>query len=284
MRQDATPDFNGDESFKYLLKQTSFGPRNIGSTGHKNCLEYLHTEFSKFSDTVIKDSFTHFDKDKSKYFKFTNLIAKFKGKDDTAPKIILAAHWDTRSTAENEKTSENIAKPILGANDGASGVAVLLEIAKIFSKFPPPVPVEIVLFDGEDYGKNGSVELIGSSKYALDYKGEAVSFGILIDMIGDKNLRIPKERTSYEMLTELTNKVWKRARELKLREFKNNVGDYIRDDHIPLMNVGIPIINLIDFDYPEWHTLNDTPDKCSPKSLETIGTLLLSLVYSGLDN
>ncbi len=217
----------------------------------------------------------------------TNIIESFYGTNPGARKILLAAHWDTRPRAERDPDPEKRNDPIPGANDGASGIAVLLEMGRIFAEHPPPVPVDIVLFDGEDYGKQGERQnyLLGARHFAGNVRSQQYKFGILIDMVGDKRARFVKEGYSNTMLPEIVETVWRRARSLNLSEFINKTGPEIFDDHQPLIQVGVPIINimqveLVNRDY--WHTTEDTVDKCSPRSLETVGRLLTSLVYEGL--
>ena len=173
-------------------------------------------------------------------------------------------------------------KPILGANDGASGVAVLLEIARILKEHPPPRRVLIVLFDGEDYGRTVDTMFIGSRYFAQNMGKWKPDYGILLDMVGDKDLQLPIEQYSWQANREFTEAIWQRAAELGLAPFQPRLGAAIMDDHVPLIQVGIPMVNIIDFDYPHWHTLEDTVDKCSAKSLEVVGTLVISVIYDGL--
>jgi len=281
--------FSGESAFKFLEQQVAFGPRNPGSEGHKNCQHFLIAELKKYTINVSTQPFLFTDTDLNRTFTLTNIIAHFPGKAPQSQRILLAAHWDTRPRADREKDPELQKQPILGANDGASGVAVLLEIARIMVKYPPPVPVDVVLFDGEDYGKVSRHEdyLLGARHFAKNLPRTPYKFGILLDMVGDKNLRIPKEGYSARMLPDLVDKVWKRAQLLKLSVFINRLGSEILDDHQPLIQAGVPIIDIIHVDLvgsKYWHTLEDTPDKCSPESLKQVGTLLLSLIYEGLGN
>jgi Zn-dependent M28 family amino/carboxypeptidase len=171
--------------------------------------------------------------------------------------------------------------PILGANDGASGVAILLELSRIFHQKPPDVKVVVVLFDGEDYGKRTDDMLLGSRYFARKMKRRwRPDYGILIDMVGDKDLNIYIEPISANAAPEIVKKVWELAEELQLEGIYREIGPAVMDDHVPLIKAGIKCIDIIDFDYPYWHTLEDTPDKCNKKSLETVGKLLLELVYS----
>jgi len=277
-------EFSGESAFRYLVQQCEFGPRNPGSTGHSECLQFLVEELRKFTHIVSTQQFLHRDTDLDKILTMHNIIARFPGTNHRAQPVLLAAHWDTRPRADRDPNPENRNNPIIGANDGASGVAVLLETARIFSEFPPPIPVDILLTDGEDYGKEGEIHnyFLGAKHFAKNLPKIPYKLGILLDMIGDKDLRIPREAYSVETLPDFVDSVWKRARNLGLKAFTRRKGPYVLDDHQPLIEAGVPIIDIIDFDYDYWHTLEDTPDKCSAESLKQIGMLILSIVYEGL--
>ncbi len=272
----AKPVFNAENAFKYLQKQCDFGPRNPNSQGHKKTRDFLIKELNKFSKNVFTQDFTF--KSSKETLNLTNIIAVFG--TNAKKRILLAAHWDTRPYADLDPDPKNRQTPIIGANDGASGVAVLLELARIFKSNPPPIQVIIVLFDGEDYGKTTKEMFLGSRFFAKNINKDWIpDYGILLDMVGDKDLNIYIEKNSLDFAPGVVELVWNKANELGLKNFHNKVGQAILDDHIPLLEIGIECIDIIDFNYPYWHTLNDTPDKCSPKSLETIGKLLLGLIY-----
>lgn len=272
----AKPAFDENRAYEYLKKQCAFGPRSPGSESHKKTRDYLASELKKYANSVILQDFTY--KGNGKDIKLTNIIAVFG--PETKKKLILCAHWDTRPFADRDPNPEKRNIPIIGANDGASGVAVLLELARAFYKEKPPFRVIIVLFDGEDYGRNTQDMFLGSKYFAQNIRTEWIpEYGILLDMIGDKNLDIYIEQNSLENAPEVVKKVWELAKRLGFKEFHNKIGYNIIDDHIQLIKKGIPCIDIIDFDYPYWHTLGDTPDKCSPKSLGIIGRLLIELIY-----
>ncbi len=277
--------FSGQQAYKYLVKQVAFGPRNPGSVGHEKCLHYLQQEMSKWADKVDLQSFTYNDELRGKKLHLTNIIARFNPKNKQ--RIFFAAHWDTRPFADQD-VKKNQNTPIPGANDGASGVAVLLEMARVLHTQRPNIGVDLILFDGEDYGRAGHLDeyFLGSRYYAKHYGeyGYTHQFGILIDMIGDAQLTIKKEGYSVQNLPWLVDKVWKVAHSLGFYEFSDQFLGYVDDDHVPLLKAGIPCIDLIDFEYPDktnryWHTLQDTPDKCSPQSLYIVGTVLLEVLY-----
>lgn len=279
------PFFEGKRAFEYLTAQTDFGPRVPGSAGHRNCLNYLQTEMQKYADAVNVQPFivTGYDKE---ILKLSNVISSFNLQAPT--RILLIAHWDTRPRADQEKDPKRQKQFILGANDAASGIAVLMEIARHLKASPPSVGVDMVFVDGEDYGKesDNNFYLLGAKYFAKNLpSGFTPAFGILLDMIGDKQLEIPKDRYSLEYAPDIVDLVWSTARELNVPQFVNTTSNgWITDDHLPLNQAGIKTIDLIDFNYPDstnryWHTAEDTPDKCSPESLEAVGKVLLHVIY-----
>jgi glutaminyl-peptide cyclotransferase len=279
------PTFDAKRAFEYLLAQTNFGPRNPGSMGHGACLKYLNDELAQYADAVNLQQFTGRD-GKGNEYKLTNVIASFNLQATT--RVLLSAHWDTRPWADQDPNPANHTKPILGANDGASGVAVLLEVARQMKAHTPPIGVDIVLFDGEDLGITGSLDYfsVGSKYFAANKPaGFQPRFGINLDMIGDKQLRIQREQNSDRFAPEVNDLVFGIAKELGIQQFDPRRGEEIYDDHLPLNHAGIRTINLIDFNYPDesnryWHTLEDTPDKCSAESLEAVGKVILQFIYA----
>ena len=270
--EEPVPNFNAERAFFYLQEQCDFGPRYPGSDAHKKARDYLTIELKNLADEVKLQTFT------MKGIEMTNILARFGGGKGAS--MLLCAHWDTRPFADQDPNPKNRGTPILGANDGGSGVAVLLELAQNLNRHPPPNEVIIALFDGEDYGREVSNMFLGSTYFARHREGWEADFGILLDMVGDKDLRIPKERYSWQTSPDLMQTLWDRAADLGLAEFfPTELGRAIMDDHVPLIRAGLPTINLIDFDYPYWHTVEDTVDKCSPESLEIIGRLMLDYIY-----
>lgn len=282
--------FNAQRAFAILEKQCEFGPRPPGSIAHRQTQSYLFAELQKYANNVELQP-CQYEVD-GVTLRLNNILAEFGPKAEAIPSVtgvepieetlLLAAHWDTRPFADRDPKPENQHKPILGANDGASGVAVLLEIARVLSLHPPPRRIVIVLFDGEDYGRSIDHMFIGSRFFAQNLGKWRPDYGILLDMVGDKDLSLPIERYSWEANREFTQAIWDRASTLGLEPFQQRLGAAILDDHVPLIKVGIPMVNIIDFTYPYWHTVEDTVDKCSPKSLEVVATLVISIIYDGL--
>jgi len=274
------PEFDENRAFADLQKQCEFGPRVPGTQAHKNCLNYLTKEFQKSGARVAHQKFTEKLPYSENEIELVNVIASF-GLEKTK-RILLCAHWDTRPWADQDLDEKNHSQPVTGANDGASGVAVLLEVARQLQKKQPEIGVDIILFDGEDSGQTGGTKFALGSRYFANNKDNNYHpmYGILLDMVGDSNLQIYKEINSVRYASRVVEKVWARAKKLNFTEFKDEPKFEVDDDHVPLLEAGIPCIDLIDFDYTHWHTVEDTPDKCSPKSLKVVGQLVLSLIYN----
>lgn len=275
----ATATFDAQRAFGLLEKQCEFGPRPPGSAAHTETKNFLFSELQKYGRHAALQPLQYEVENKTLHL--NNILAEF-GPATGTETLLLAAHWDTRPIADHDPNPENRETPILGANDGASGVAVLLEIARVLKEHPPPRRVVIVLFDGEDYGRSVEDMFIGSRFFARNLGEWRPDYGILVDMVGDKDLAFPIERYSWNANQELVLSLWKRAETLGLAPFVSRLGRAILDDHVPLIEVGVPMVNIIDFTYPYWHTVEDTVDKCSPKSLEVVATLLISVIYDGL--
>ena len=273
------PEFDGDRAFAYLKQQCAFGPRHPGSEGHRQCLSFMVEELRGNADAVVKQPFLFTNPRSGETFSLNNVIASFGSRGE---RILLCAHWDTRPWADSDPDPANREKPILGANDGASGVAVLLEMAHILKAHPPPMGVDIVLFDGEDSGLQGRDDTWcqGSRHFARNKRtGYFPEYAILLDFVGDRDLHFPVEANSLRYAPDVVDRVWSKAESLGLTVFDRSVGHEMIDDHLELLKVGIPAVDIIDFDYPYYHTLEDTEDKCSPESLGIVGTLLVHLIY-----
>ncbi len=269
-------EFDADRAFSYLMKQVEFGPRPPGSRAHVACRDYLRAQLENSLGNASLQPF-ELDADGCR-IRMWNVLSNHD--PESSRQVLLCAHWDTRPTADKEEDPEKRTQPILGANDGASGVAVLLEIASIVARRPPPVGVRFVLFDGEDYGPNSDRMYLGAKHYAKSPPKPDPEWGVLLDMVGDKDLGIWRERNSEQRAPGVNDRIWEAARATGHEDvFHNRVKWSITDDHLPLLDVGIPIVDLIDFDYRPWHTLEDTVDKCSPESLLAVGQTVLQALY-----
>jgi hypothetical protein len=270
------PRVDGQAAMRLLRAQCDFGPRVPGTTAHAKTRDWLAAALRTHADEVRLQSFAL--RDGSRVVPMTNILARFGAAQRAG--VLLCAHWDTRPFADRESDPERARQPILGANDGASGVAVLLEIARHLKAVPPPVPVAIALFDGEDWGKTEETMFLGSREYAREPWPWKPRYAILLDMVGDADLELPMEPFSWESAPEVVAAVWATAREAGVREFVPRFGVRIMDDHVILSRAGIPALDIIDFDYPYWHTLEDTPDKCSADSLRKVGDVVLRYLYT----
>lgn len=256
-------EFNGERAYQDVIRQAAFGPRIPGTEGHARVIEYIQDELrtAGWQSEVAASAF--------KGQQVKNIRA---WRVDAEPVVLLGAHYDTRIYADNDPNPENHAQPVPGANDGASGVAVLLEIARVLPA--DSVPVQPVFFDAEDNGRmEGWDWILGSSAYAaaMQYRPNAV---VIVDMVGDADLNIYLEHNSD---LELMRQIWGVAERLGyehafIPEYKYRV----LDDHLPFTEQGLKAVDLIDLDYPYWHTLADTPDKVSAGSLEVVGKTLLA--------
>ena len=279
--------FDAQRAFGLLKKQVSLGTRVPDTGPHTACAAFIQESLKPYADEVATQTFTA--NVRGKQLSLTNIIARFNPK--AARWILLAAHWDTRPTADCEVVAEKRRLPIPGANDGASGTAVLLELARMFGTRKPDVGVIMVFLDGEDYGPGESGMFLGSKYYASQSaKGrtapprEKIAYGILLDMVGDKDLKIPQEQKSLEAAPDVMRNIWGTAEALGYHDvFPSVEGLAISDDHVPLIGAGIKCVDLIDFEYGPWHTLDDTPDKCSPQSLKAVGDVVAAVVYKESD-
>jgi glutaminyl-peptide cyclotransferase len=286
---DATA-FDAARAFALLQAQCDFGPRSMGSAGHDKCRDFLIEQLRPLVDEIdATQNWTQAIErgpGAGRSFKMTNILGLIRGTagqgraaKDVRPDLMLCAHWDTRPVADQDPDPANRQTPILGANDGASGVAVLLEIARVLHARRPTQTIVIALWDGEDLG-----EFFYGAKYFArmsrtpTYEKWRPQRAILLDMIGDRDLQVNRERNSISSAPELWDEVQQSAAVLGLDRYFDGPSLDVLDDHIPLNRAGIPTIDLIDFAYPLWHTVNDTPDKCSPDSLKVIGDVLLHFI------
>ena len=295
------PQFNADSAYHFVASQTAFGPRVPETSAHAQCAAWLSGKLSEYADTVIVQEFrTRLFNGKGIDGK--NIVAVFN--PEAKKRIVLCSHWDSRPFADHDPDEANRHTPIDGANDGASGVGVLLECARQFKaqSLNEKLGIDIVLFDLEDYGphqeqameyydENINYWALGSqywSKYPHVY-GYKAYYGILLDMVGGSNPNFQKEYYSQGFAAWVGNKVWRKAQDLGYRSyFSNELGTMISDDHIPLNVVaGIPTIDIIDLQpnssnecFPEvWHTLNDNIQHIDKETLGMVGDVLLHVVY-----
>lgn len=283
------PHFSGERALSLIHQQVAFGPRVPGTASHDSCRNFYVSYFTELGFEVEQQRFTLAGYDNTP-LPMTNIIARVN--PTSKRRILLAAHWDTRPWADMDPDPEARTIPIPGANDGGSGVAVLMEAARHFSASPPDVGVDIVFFDGEDYGRDGdeSMFCLGSKYFAAAYSGERPLFGIILDLVGDIDAEFPREQFSRAYAMDIQNLVWGAAENLGLQRFVNRQHGAILDDHVSLNKVaGIKTIDIIDATLighddrnarrQYWHTLNDTPEQCSAMTLGEVGRLVLYITY-----
>ena len=271
--------FDGAQAFQYVEAQLAFGPRIPGTPEHQAAGSWLDSLMRERADVVVTQDWVHVSR-AGDSLPMRNVLGRF---NPAAPsRILFLAHWDTRPKADGPKSSDPDA-PVPGANDGGSGVAVLLGVADALRAMSPATGVDILLVDGEDYGIFAEKDdvLVGS-KYFADHlpDGPTPRYAILFDLVADLNQRFPKEGNSLIGAPDVVKEVWDAARRIGYGHvFVNATGQAITDDHIPLQQAGIPAINIIDFDYPHWHTTEDTIDKISAASLQAVGDVALEMVH-----
>lgn len=276
--------FDATRAYSLLQRQCDFGPRNFDAEGHQQCLDFMTEQLRPVVDDFATQTFTQRVErgpGAGRSYAMTNVLGLVEGTSQprgAAPALMLCAHWDTRPVADQDADAANHHKPIMGANDGASGVATLLEVARVLKANRPARSVVIALWDGEDLGEffYGARYFARTSQTAAWRKWRPQQ-AVLIDMIGDSDLRCNRETTSVNKAPDLYQAVMDAAAQTGHAEHFDGRAISISDDHVPLNAAGIPSIDLIDFDYPYWHTVQDTADKCSPDSLKIMGDVLLHL-------
>ncbi len=286
------PAFSADSAYVYLEKQLDFGPRNPGSEGHVNCKDWMVSKFKSFgADVIAQDFDAHIYTGES--FPAWNIIAQFNPKHRR--RVILSAHWDTRFIGEEDKDPDKKDKPIPGADDGGSGTAVLIEIARLIQQNPIDLGVDIILWDAEDQGKRGpnspnNLWCLGSQYWSSKKhkKNYSAMYGVNLDMIGGKNPRFPKEHFSKLYAGQLLDKVWSLAAGMgHSKIFDNTAYGQITDDHY-FVNVegGIPMIDIINMPagtntsfIQEWHTHDDDLDAIDKRSMGIVGQVVTAVIY-----
>lgn len=270
--------FSGERAFELLVRQVEFGPRVPGSEASRKAQDFIVQKLKESNAQVLRQAFTVTYR--GRIYQMANIFGVISGRSQS--KVLLCAHYDCRPVADQDPNPANRDKPIPGANDGASGVAVLLEIAKVLRDFQPPRTVIFAFFDGEDLGDVEDGGMFFGSKYfarnltvnGLNLKAD---FGVLLDMVGDRNFTSNDEWYSRHYAPQVVSGLIRAAEKLGYRRYFFQPPTLtILDDHVPLNEIaGIPTANIIDFDYPYWHTLQDTPDKCSPQTLKIVGKTVL---------
>ena len=276
---DVPPAFDGTAAYETVRAQVAFGPRVPGTAAHRAAGDWLVQQLQASADTVIVQTWTH-RTSAGAALPMRNLLARFRPPE--ASRVLYVAHWDSRPRADAVGSAQPTA-PVPGANDGGSGVAILLEVARQLRLAPPAVGVDLLLVDGEDYGDfdTDTDVLIGSRYFAehLPAPGYAPLFGVLWDMVGDSLPVFEQEANSVRGAPEVVQRVWATAQRLGHgAAFTNRAGLAITDDNVPLLAQGLRVIDVIDLDYPWHHTVDDTVDKVSVRTLQLVGEVAMAVL------
>lgn len=289
------PQFNQDSAFKYVAKQVSFGPRVPNTQAHKECALYLENKMKEFTPNVMVQEFKQRAYDGT-ILEGYNIISQFN--KNAKKRILLAAHWDSRPFADHDQDASNHHEHIDGANDGASGIGILIEIARLLSSQSSNTGIDIVFFDLEDYGVPDFEDYSSNESWALGSQhwarnpmpfGYDANYGILLDMVGAKDAVFLMEYYSMFYAPHIVKKVWKKAAEIGHgQHFLFEDGGIVMDDHIPVNEIlKIPMINIIHYDpstesgfFPHWHTVNDNLDQIDPYTLGVVGEVVTHVIYT----
>ncbi len=281
---------DGERALKYLKQLCDLGPRVSGTDGMARQQELVTKHFEGLGAKVARQEFRARQRSRREPVAMANLVASWF--PDRKKRVLLCTHYDTRPAAHEEPDRRNWNKPFVSANDGTSGVALLMELAHHMKDFPTGVGVDFVLFDGEEYIfdpgvpgiREGDQYFLGSEHFAAEYAKDKTKLpyryeaAILLDLFAHENARLAVEGYSWRLAPQLVNEVWRAAEAVGAKSFKVergfDRGAEVLDDHIPLNQAGIPAIDVIDFDYKDWHRLSDTPDKCSARQLAEVGKVL----------
>lgn len=283
------PTFNADTAYAFVKAQCDFGPRNPGSKGHERCAIWMEKKLKQYGAATIVQTATlkTFDE---KMWLGKNIIGSFN--PEARDRILLCAHWDTRPFADRDSNERFHNTPILGANDGASGVGVLLEVARALAQKKTDVGIDIIFFDLEDYGTSGNDEswCLGSQHWAKNPHTPQyfARFGILLDMVGGKNAIFPKEGSSVHFAPNIVDKIWSKAQLMGYGNyFTNAQTGGTMDDHVNINQIAnIPTIDIVHYDadrrdyFPFHHTMGDNMDAIDKKTLEIVGKVLLEVIYN----
>lgn len=285
----SAPKFSADSAYALIEELAAFGPRNPNSRGAELALNYLVAGLQRCAPKTFLQSFTYNGYDRE-VLSLNNIIAQFN--PEAKNRIFIAAHWDSRPHAERDKNQAKRDLPILGANDGLSGTGILLEVARVLKANNPSYGVDIILFDGEDYGHEDDLMnfCLGAKYFAANLPhGYSPAFGIVIDMVGDKQAVFYREPSSLNYAPDIVDLVWNTAHKINADKFNDRTGKSIYDDHIPLNQAGLRTIDIIDMDLvggddskpgrDYWHTHEDNLSNMGKETLQQLGDVLLNVIF-----
>lgn len=278
-RERVAPD--GNRAYRRVVWQVEAGPRIPGTPGHARVRQWIAAELARLGAEVENQRFV--DSTLGAPETLTNVIGRWRPRREGrgGGPIVLCAHYDSRAWADMDPDSARRGVPIGGANDGGSGVAVLLEVAEMLAQRQPPRATQLVFFDGEDQGRPGSSEgyTRGAVGYAARLGTPRPRAAFLFDMVGDRDLAIYPELNSVERASSVASMVLAAAEATGAKHFHPEPRYHLVDDHVPLLDAGVPAADIIDFDYPAWHTTADLPDQVAPASLAEVARVAAWLVY-----
>lgn len=294
--QPVGPDFNADSAYIYLQEQCDFGPRTMNSVAHDKCEKWIIQKFEQYGCKVTTQKATLNGYDGTP-LRSTNIMASYNPKATT--RIMFCAHWDCRPWADNDPDSTNWHKPIIAANDAASGVGVMIELARILKGSGLELGVDFICFDAEDYGTPqwfegedpGDTWALGAQYFANNLpEGYAPRYGILLDMVGGVGAKFYREGMSMQYAPAIVKKVWNAARQVGYGSyFPKDDGGMITDDHIPVnQTANIPCIDVIPY-YPDcaqssfgptWHTIADNMDNIDKNTLKAVGQTMVQVLFT----
>jgi hypothetical protein len=272
--------FDGRRAMNYLRELCKIGPRISGTEGMRKQQEWLQKHFEAQGGRVSWQRFTAQQKSQAAPVDMANLIVSWH--PDRTRRVILCSHYDTRPIADQEPDRRKWREPFVSANDGGSGVALLMELAQQMKQVRSEVGVDFVFFDGEEYIFNPAPGadryFFGSEHFARAYRQDRPRYrylaAVLLDMIGGKDAQFPIERNSWFKAAALCQELWQVAAEQRCAAFRNEFGPEVLDDHLALNRADIPAVDVIDFSYAHWHRLSDVPANCSAQSLEQVAHVL----------
>ena len=284
-------EFNADSAYNHIDAQVGFGPRIPGSEGHLQCQDYIIRQLEKFNADTIIEHRSIVKNFKGENLPINNILARYKPEADK--RVLLLAHWDTRPWADNDPIPENRVKPVPGANDGASGTGVLLELARLFGQKQPEIGVDLLSVHGDDSGTESKdmTWCLGTQKWITEMPYRASDrpvYGILLDMVGGRDAKFTREYISEQFAPSINDRVWAMANASGYGDrFINRQAGAVVDDHMFINRAGIPCVDIIECANettgsfaPTWHTVNDDMDHIDPSTLKAVGQTVANLIYN----
>lgn len=293
---EAKSTFSGDSAYAFVAQQCAFGPRVTGSEAAQQCAQWMVSKLRQYGATDIQEQKAKLRATDGTILNAVNISARFN--PQATNRMLVMAHWDSRPWADQDSAKENRRKAIDGANDGASGVGVILELARQMAQKQPKMGVDVLLVDAEDYGPHAddprSEEDSDGWALGTQYWVENptipltdIKYGVLLDMVGGKGATFAREYHSEYAAKAVNDRVWQAARKARAgKRFIDAMGGAVVDDHVYLLIAGVPVIDIIEAAHPEtgtfppyWHTMDDNISNIDPATLQDVGNTLMQLIY-----